>query len=98
MEMRLMERYHIPLRANVYLSDAPTREYKIKNISSGGLFCSTSQPLVEGTRVFMLLFVDDAPEQTMPEKVVARLRGTVRRSSRHGMAICFDNRYPFSWM
>lgn len=98
MEKRVMERYHISLRAIVSFADAPTEELEIVDISGGGLFLRTDHPVEAGARVYMSLFVDNLPDKSIAEKIVGKIKGTVRRSSRSGMAVCFDQRYPFSWM
>ena len=98
MERRLMGRHNISLRAIVSFTDTPAQEFKTLNISGDGAFLITDHPKPEGTRVFMSLFEDTRINKLIKRRHMVKVEGTVKRSTRYGMAVCFDHRQQFSWM
>ena len=95
MEMRTMQRFNLSLRAILSFANAPTRELKTKNISVGGAFFETYEPMPEGTKVFLSLFPLPHADNRPNHQIVENINGEVRRNSSRGMAICFDKQHHF---
>jgi hypothetical protein len=95
MEKRTMQRFNLSLRAILSFANAPSREMKTKDISIGGAFFETYDPMPEGTRVFLSIYplhhLDDRPDS----ETVENLNGEVRRRTINGMAIRFDSQHHF---
>lgn len=96
-EKRLDQRYNIPLRAILSFRDAPSKDLKTVNISSGGAFFTTHQAIAEGSDVFMSLFMDDKADRQNRKVIAIKLKGQVKRRDKDGMAVGFDKPYCFDF-
>ena len=92
MEKRLMERHNVMLQATVTFAGLPTRDFDTLNISDDGAFLMADEPVPEGTRFFMSLFMGDRPAK----KPIVMVEGAVKRCSESGVGIFFDKRQHFS--
>ena len=95
MEKRTKKRYNLSLRAVLSFVDAPTRDLVTKDISIGGAFFETSEPIPEGTEVFLSLFPLQHPGDRPDQQMVEFLKGEVKRSNDQGIAIEFDKLHHF---
>ena len=95
MEKRTMQRFNLSLKAILSFANAPTRELRTKDISIGGAFFETYDPMPEGTRVFLSLYPLHHRDNRPDCETVENLNGEVRRRTIHGMAICFDRHHHF---
>ena len=97
---RRLERFDLEIPAAVEFL-ALDHEQKIlnlstTNISSGGVYFHTTQPLPKGTQVKIDLVLPlDRLRKLKDEckQAYIKVTGTVLRSESEGMAICFDEDY-----
>ena len=97
-ERRNMERFDLELSALLSINDESGNQRAVevttRNICSGGAFFKTDNPLPVGTDVKMDLIL---PMEKLDTGKVNRshidVSGFVIRSEKHGMAVCFNNRY-----
>jgi len=101
-ERRKLERFTIELPAKVEAVRTDQRDRLLnlftKNISSGGAYFRTQEPLPVGTevRVDLLLPLDKLRKFLSDrEKVTVNVTGTVLRAETRGMAIGFSEDYKF---
>ncbi len=102
-ERRRLERFDLQAPARIEIQVEPGRKDVVtlttRDISSMGAFVRTAEPLEEGRSVKLeLLLSMDLLRRFVGEKGKAkiRVRGTVVRADREGMAIAFDSRYKIS--
>lgn len=98
LEKRKMERFDLELPALLSMNDdsGNTRavEFMISNICSGGAFFRTDGPLPVGICVKMDLILPlERFNAIEGKKSRVNVSGTVVRSEKHGMAVCFDKQY-----
>jgi c-di-GMP-binding flagellar brake protein YcgR len=66
------------------------------DVSAGGAFFQTAQPIPEGTRVQLRLSLEsDILKVQTGRRGFIIVKGTVVRCDPSGMAICFDEDYEF---
>jgi len=103
-ERRKLERFTLKLAAKIKMaiSGQEKRIFNLQNsnICAGGAFFSTTQPIAEGTRVKIDLFLSiDKPKAILDKLKLGgqashiRVKGTVARSESAGMAVCFNKDY-----
>ena len=99
-EKRRLERFDLEIPATIELLALDKEERILNllttNISSGGAYFHTSQPLLEGTQLKMdLILTLDRLRKLKDEHRQAYIKatGTVLRSKSEGMAIRFDEDY-----
>ena len=97
-EKRKMERFDLELPAWLYVVDETGEqepfEYKTKNICAGGAYFDTDSPFAIGTDVnvnIVLTLNNLKPFGGKKSRIY--VSGSVIRTDRHGMAVCFDKRY-----
>jgi hypothetical protein len=102
-ERRRLERFqlHAPARIFVELGEGKKEELDLttKDVSSGGAFIYSDQPLPEGATVKIELFISLAMLQKLAgEKGSAKVkvRGKVIRVAEDGAAIQFDSKYKIT--
>jgi len=95
MEKRNMQRFNLSLRTILSFADAPSRDMRTKNISVGGAFFETYEPVPEGTKVFLSIFPLHHDDGRPDMQIVEKINGEVKRRSKNGMAICFDRQHHF---
>lgn len=102
-ERRKLERFELNVPARVLTESAGKEkdEYDLttRDLSSGGAFLFSSQPLPEGASVRMEFLISlDALEKLAGDKGRAKVRvkGQVIRSDSDGMAIRFDSKYKIT--
>jgi len=98
LEKRRMERFDLELPALLSMNNESGNqrvvEFMISDICSGGAFFKTDAPLSVGTDVKMDLILPlDNLNQNEGKKSRVGVSGSVVRSEKHGMAVCFDKRY-----
>lgn len=93
-ERRKYERFQLELPARLKMNAVRKREvleFNTKNVSAAGVFLHSKEQIPEGTRCQLELTV---PSETIKELTGAqsliKVEGTVVRSTRNGLAICFD--------
>jgi len=99
-EKRRLERFdlHIPTTIEFLTSDQQKSLLNLltRNISSGGAYFHTTQPLPQGTQVKidLVLPLDKLRKLKKEHKrAYIKVTGKVLRSESEGMAICFDEDY-----
>ena len=100
-ENRLMERFpmELPVKITAVKENRKERifESTTQDISSGGAFIKTNQPLDMDTEVEMDLVLPlDQLKRMKGKKVRIKVSGLVVRSGENGMSICFDEDYDLS--
>jgi hypothetical protein len=95
MEKRTMKRFNLSLRTILSFADAPSRDMQTKDISVGGAFFETYEPVPEGTKVFLSIFPLHHDDGRPDMQIVEKISGEVRRRSNNGMAIRFDQQHHF---
>lgn len=98
LEKRKMERFDLELPALLSMNDESgnpkAAEYMISNICSEGAFFKTDEPLSLGTDVKMNLILPlDKLNKTGGNKSRIDISGSVIRTEKHGMAVCFNKQY-----
>jgi hypothetical protein len=100
-EKRKLERFDLNLLARIRMAPLEKKEINALlidlpcwNISSGGAFFHTGEPLPEGAKVHMdiLLEVEQLKKIT-GKRALIMVDGTVLRANQNGMAVRFDNEY-----
>ena len=91
-------RLEIPAKVEVLSSELERegRDLKTSNISSGGAFFHTKEPLPEGTevKIDLILPLDKLKQLKNDHKqAYIKVSGKVLRSESKGMAISFDQNY-----
>ena len=103
-ERRKLERFTLKLPAKIetVISGQGKRIFDLQtsNICAGGAFFPTTQPIAEGTRVKIDLFLSIDKLKAILDKLKLggqaphiRVKGTVVRSESAGMAVCFNEDY-----
>ena len=97
-EKRKMERFSLDLPALIAINDQSENqkavELMISNICSGGAFFKTDEPLSVGTEVKMYLILPlEKFNKIGGKKSRVDVSGSVIRTEKHGMAVCFDKKY-----
>ena len=100
-EKRKMERFAINLPALLSIKDESgnTRafEFMIHDICAGGAFFNTDTPLPVETDVKMDLIIPlDKFKTRKTNRSRIDVSGSVIRTEKHGMAVCFDKKYSIS--
>jgi hypothetical protein len=102
-ERRRLERFELNAPARVMVqSEGGTKEeldLTTKDVSSGGAFLFSSQPLTEGANVKMELLISlDMLRQLAGERRAAKIKvkGRVIRVDAEGIAIRFDSAYKIT--
>jgi hypothetical protein len=102
-ERRRLERFELNAPAKVIVqTKAGTKEaldLRTKDVSSGGAFLFSSQPLAAGASVKMELLISlDMLQKLAGEKKAAKIKvkGMVIRVDAEGVAIRFDSAYKIS--
>lgn len=97
-EKRKMERFDLELPALISITDEDgshkTFESVSSNICSGGAFFALDKPLSIGTdvNINMILPVSDI-ENSIVDKSLIDVSGSVIRTEPKGMAVCFYNKF-----
>jgi hypothetical protein len=99
-ERRQLGRFRLQIPAKIEVIDSDLekeeRDLKTSNISSGGAFFHTKQPLPEGTpvKIDLILPLDQLKRLKNDHKqAYIKVTGKVLRSESKGMAISFDTNY-----
>ena len=100
LERRKEERFELEIPAIIRVSRPETGQLELltSNVSSGGAYFHTPQPLPEGTDVQIDLVLNLEKLKTLKDdhkQVYVELKGTVIRTESEGMSICFDQDYQF---
>ena len=102
-ERRRLERFDLEIPATIGFMNLDHKEKVFNlltsNISSGGAYFHTTQPLPEGTQVKIDLVLPlDNLEKVKNEykQAYIKVAGRVLRSESQGMATCFDEDYQIS--
>ena len=100
MEKRKLQRFDLKIPSKIEsLSQSPKTdivELLTSNVSSGGAYFKTNQPLAVGTEIKVDLFLPlnkFKQIKSICEKVQINLSGIVLYSDPHGMGVCFDEKY-----
>ncbi len=99
-DKRKFERFNIeaPIRIKI-LSPGDKNDklvFQTKNVSAGGVFIGTKQPLHEGTEIKIEIFLLNKEAQDLGDADkgdVIIVTGQVLRSGADGMAVCFNEDY-----
>jgi hypothetical protein len=107
-EKRGLERFELEIPARIEVTTSPKEEKALdlitSDISSGGAFFHTAQPLEEGTDVKIDLIlpikrlmkeIDEATERGLQHTYI-KISGKVLRTESRGMAILFNEDYEIS--
>ena len=101
-DKRKLERFHLQVSAQIESMEVTESDQPIDlmtvDISSGGAFFPTEQPLPPGTRVTVRLVLPLEKLQVMEQinkKVTVTLEGTVLRTEPKGMAVSFGRNFAF---
>jgi len=102
-DKRRLERFDLELPATIELLTSDQEKSLVNlltaNISSGGAYFHTPQPLPKGTQVKIDLVLPlDKLRKLKDEHKQAYIKvtGTVLRSESEGMAICFEEDYQIT--
>ena len=102
-DKRTLERFDLELPATIELLTSDQEKSLVNllttNISSGGAYFHTPQPLPKGTQVKIDLVLPlDKLRKLKDEHKQAYIKvtGTVLRSESEGVAICFDEDYQIT--
>ena len=101
-ERRNNDRLLLEVPVMVSLMDKKGKERSIElmtsNISSGGAFIKTDNPLKIGTEIQMdiILSFDSDRFKKSTKKSHIDIGGNVIRTERDGMAVCFNTQYKIS--
>jgi hypothetical protein len=103
MEKRKLERFelHAPVRLLLETAGNREEEYELttRDLSSGGAFLYSPQPIPEGAKARMEILISlDTIQKLMGENGWARVRvkGQVIRSDSNGVAIRFESSYKIT--
>jgi hypothetical protein len=100
-ERRKMERFSLELPALISMVDGSgiqkSFEAMTKNVCSGGAFFITDKPMSVGTDVKMGMILSIKKDNKFIEqKTYVDVSGSVIRTEKHGIAVCFDKKYNIS--
>jgi len=100
-ERRKLERFKLQLLANISVrgKDKDIKSIKLltQDVCSGGAFFKTPNPLSVGTKVDLDLIIKiDRLKDITGNSALVNLTGTIIRTHREGMAICFDEDFKIS--
>jgi hypothetical protein len=100
-EKREMERFalNLPALLSIKAESGNTRafEFMIRDICAGGAFFKTDTPLSVGTDVKMDLIIPlDKFKTGKNNRSRIDVSGSVIRTERQGMAVCFDKKYSIT--
>jgi len=102
-DKRRLERFDLELPATIELMTSDQEKSLVNllttNISSGGAYFYTPQPLPKGTQVKIDLVLPlDKLRKLKDEckQAYIKVTGTVLRSESEGMAICFEEDYQIT--
>jgi len=100
---RKMERFSLELPARILVVDEVKKEEPESlecltcDISAGGAYFHTDQPLPVGTEMHIDLVLPlDELKKIEGKKASIKVKGAVVRIGEKGMAICFDEKYKIS--
>lgn len=96
-DKRKVERFPLELPAFLKVGDeseGETVEFVTSDVCSGGAFFPTDKPIPVGTEVKVDLVIPiDQLKKIEADKVLITVAGSVIRTEKRGMAVCFDNKY-----
>ncbi|HEA69510.1 MAG TPA: PilZ domain-containing protein [Desulfobacterales bacterium] len=100
-EKRKLERFKLQLLSHITVrgkgKDIKTIKLLTQDVSSGGAFFKTPDPLSVGTRVDLDLVIKiDRLKNIAGNSALVNLTGTIIRTHEEGMAICFDENFQIS--
>ena len=100
-EKRKLERFKLQLLSHITVrgkgKDIKTIKLLTQDVSSGGAFFKTPDPLSVGTRVDLDLVIKiDRLKNISGNSALVNLTGTIIRTHEEGMAICFDENFQIS--
>ena len=100
-DRRKTERFSLELPTYLSIADKYIKRESLEiitsNISSGGAFFKTEKPLPVGTDVKIDLIIPlDKLNKLKGKKSRIDVSGSVIRTNKNGMAICFDKRYKIT--
>ena len=100
---RKMERFSLELPARISIAgkaekkEPESLECITSDISAGGAFFHTDQPLPVGTEMHIDLVLPlDELKKIEGKRASIKVKGAVVRIGEKGMAICFDEKYKIS--
>lgn len=96
-----MERFKLQLLSNITVrgkdKDIKTIRLLTRDVCSGGAFFKTTDPLTVGTKVDLDLIIKiDRLKDIIGNSALVNLTGTIIRTHKDGMAICFDEDFKIS--
>ena len=97
-EKRKLERFKLQLLSHISVrgpdKDVKTLRLMTQDVSSGGAFFKTPNPLPVGTQVDLdLILKIDRLKEITGNLALVNLSGTIIRTHEEGMAICFDDNF-----
>jgi len=97
-EKRKLERFKLQLLSHISVrgpdKDVKTLRLMTQDVSSGGAFFKTPNPLPVGTEVDLdLILKIDRLKEITGNLALVNLSGTIIRTHEEGMAICFDDNF-----
>jgi hypothetical protein len=100
-ERRKMERFSLKLPATLTLHSGERKqrylELMTSNICSGGAFFTIEKPLSVGTQVKIdIILILNKFKNGNFKRSLINVSGSVIRTEKKGMAICFDKKYRLS--
>ena len=100
-ERRALERFKLQLLSKITVcgkdKDLETIKLMTRDVSSGGAFLKTSEPMTVGTKVNVALIIDtERIKKLGGNPSLVCLTGTIIRAEEDGMAICFDEEFEIS--
>lgn len=100
-EKRAMERFKLQLLSQISLcgkdKDLGAIKLMTRDVSAGGAFFKTSEPLTVGTKVNLDLIIDtERIKELGGNPSLVCLTGTIIRTDEDGMAICFDEKFDIT--
>jgi hypothetical protein len=100
-DIRKAARFDLELTACLSAADNGEQDKSIKlmtsNICAGGAYFLTDRPMSKGTEVKMDLILDlDRFYELESRQSHIHVSGSVIRTDRQGMAVCFDRKYKIS--
>lgn len=100
-ERRQLERFKLQLLSHITIrgkdKDIKTIKLLTQDVCSGGAFFKTSDPMSVGTQVDLDLVIKiDRLKDITGDSALVNLTGTIIRTHKEGMAICFDENFQIS--
>ena len=100
-ERRQVERFSLQVPALISMMDesVPQKPFEVvtQNISSGGAFFITNEPMSTGTHLEMDLILSSKKGDMFKEKkTYIHVSGAVLRTGENGLAVCFHKKYFIS--